>query len=352
MSLKVVTRKASPHLYLRGTVRGEPIYESTGTDEPEAAEAIRIQREGQVLQRSVYGERATASFAEAAVAYLKDGGEARFLGSYKAGQWSGLIGHFWTRPLAKIGQAEIDPAAAKLYPSASPATLNRQVYTPMSAVLNYAATKDLTEPRRLRRPRQPKGRTRWLRPDEAERLIVAAAPHLQPIVIFMLYTGARVSEALYLDWREVDLGRRRVRLIETKNGRARGVSLHERIVVALANLPGPKAEGPVFLTDKGVPYRRKVSAGGQIRRAFSAACRRAGIADFTPHGIRHTFATWFLAETGNLKGLMEICDWSSLASVRRYMHVNPDHLAAQIDRLPAGPAVQNPCSALARAGKA
>jgi hypothetical protein len=31
--------------------------------------------------------------------------------------------------------------------------------------------------------------------------------HLQPLVIFLLYTGARIGEALWLDWRDIDLTR-------------------------------------------------------------------------------------------------------------------------------------------------
>jgi integrase len=54
---------------------------------------------------------------------------------------------------------------------------------------------------------------------------------------FLLYTGARVSEALYLDWRQVDLARREVQFLNTKNGESRGVPLHPRLVEALSALP-------------------------------------------------------------------------------------------------------------------
>ena len=41
--------------------------------------------------------------------------------------------------LARIDQAAIDAAGRKLYPNAAASTLNRQVYTPISAVLHHAA---------------------------------------------------------------------------------------------------------------------------------------------------------------------------------------------------------------------
>jgi integrase/recombinase XerD len=40
----------------------------------------------------------------------------------------------------------------------------------------------------------------------------------------------------------------------------------------------------VFTRHRGLPYR-------SIRKPFSEACRRAGLADVTPHALRHTFAS-------------------------------------------------------------
>jgi len=74
--------------------------------------------------------------------------------------------------------------------------------------------------------------------------------------------------------------------------------------------------------------------GGHIKTAFRGACRRAGIEDFTPHDCRHTWATWTYAETRDLRALMQLGGWKSLAMVERYTHVNPDHLQGIIDALP------------------
>ena len=117
-----------------------------------------------------------------------------------------------------------------------------EFYTPTCAVMTHAARRGWCAPLVLQRPRQPPGRTRWLKPDEADRLIDACGAHLQPLVIFMLYTGARVGEALWLDWRNVDLARAHVMFEKTKNGQPRGVPLHHRVVVALAALAYREAE--------------------------------------------------------------------------------------------------------------
>ena len=113
MPLKLNRRRGSPNWYIRGTVRGITVDESTGVADRSAAEAIRAQREWEFIQRSIFGRKATATFLEAAVAYMEAGGERRFLAP--------LIKHFGNQPLANIDQAAIDRAAKRLYPHAAPA---------------------------------------------------------------------------------------------------------------------------------------------------------------------------------------------------------------------------------------
>jgi hypothetical protein len=79
MSLKLCRRHGSPYWYLRGTVRGIAVDESTGLLQRETAEALRAKREWEIAQGSVFGRRAIATFLEAAVSYMEAGGETRFL---------------------------------------------------------------------------------------------------------------------------------------------------------------------------------------------------------------------------------------------------------------------------------
>jgi integrase len=204
----------------------------------------------------------------------------------------------------------------------------------MSAVLKHAAARGLCEWRQIVRPSQPKGRVRWITQGEANRLIAMCSPHLRPLVIFLFYTGARLSEALYLDWRDVDLQRQepQVTFHDTKNGESRGVPLHPRAIASIAKLPS--REGFVFRRPDGLPYERKADGGGQIKTAFKGACRRAGIVKFSPHACRHTWATWHYMANRDLRALMELGGWKSEKMVLRYTHVNTEHLAASIAALP------------------
>lgn len=331
MPLKLVKRPRSPNWIIRGTLRRIRVEESTGTGDRRAAEEIRAKREAEILAQSIYGRRATATFAGAALSYLESGGSTRFTAP--------VIAHFGTVSLAKIDQDAIDRGAKLVYPKASPATRNRQFYSIVSAILHHAARRGWCGMPIIERPSTPPGRVRWITIDEADRLIEACSAHLKPLVVFMLYTGARTGEALWLDWRDVDLTRAHVTFPRTKNGEARGVPLHPRVIAALANIKDKTKE--VFRRPDGAPYGRPerdddTSAGTRIKTAFGAACRRAGIADFHPHDCRHTWATWHYALNRDLGGLMRLGGWKSERMVMRYAHVNVGELQHTIDRLPGG----------------
>src|SRR6185312_10398355 len=169
------------------------------------------------------------TFAEAAIAYMEAGGERRFLAP--------LLRHFGNGLLANCSQAEVDAAAVTLYPHATSATRNRQVYSPISAILKRAGVE-----RPLRRPKGSQGTPRltWLRPEEAMRLLDAAEAvdvRFGALCTFLLYTGCRLSEALRLKWSDVNLEENFAYVGRTKNGEPRAVHLPQSAVANLSVLP-------------------------------------------------------------------------------------------------------------------
>lgn len=168
---------------------------------------------------------------------------------------------------------------------------------------------------------------------------------MRPLLYFLLYTGARMGEALWLEWAQVDLQRSTVTFLDTKNGTSRSVPLHPVLAGILASLAGGFAEsgrnnGEVFLRPDGLPYSRPKpgqdsdhSAGTRIKTGFRATCRRAGILNLHPHDLRHTWATWHYQANRDLGALMRLGGWKTMAMVMRYAHTNVDELADTIGRL-------------------
>jgi len=329
VSLKLVRRGKSPNYYLRGTVRGRSLFETTGTDDKEAADAIRIKRENELLHISIFGEAATVTFVQAAVSYIAEGGEARFLGilDEDTGDWSLLIGHFGNTIVGKILQAEVDAAATALYPHAQHATRKRQVYVPVSAVLRHAARKGWCTLPSFRHPRVKRSVTKWSTPERLGTLLPHCTPRLRRLVLFLTYTGARISEALRVNWEaDVSLERRTVILRRTKNGNMRTVRLPPPLLAELAAVPPEERHGRLF----GWATR------WAVYEPLREACEKAGVEYLPPHQQgRHTFATWMRTYAGlDLIGLKEAGGWENLASVERYAHVVPNESAKAVDRLP------------------
>lgn len=317
MPLKLVPPRAgkSPYWYVRGTVAGSRIDRSTGTGVKREAQEILKRIEAEFAARPVPG--APLTFASATLSYLQAGHDGRFL--------EPLLKHFGECPLGDVRQAEIDAAAVALYPTATAATRARQVYTPVVAIMHHAGLHPT-----IRRPKGAAGKQRqeWLEPDEAERLVKAAdTPHFQALVLFLLYTGCRLSEALNLSWETVDLQRGCAVIPETKNGDPRNAHLPPDVVSALANLPGDKAPEARVLG---------MAKHGHFYKAWRAMVARAGLPEsVTPHVLRHTFATWLrLYGNADAKALVGTGAWKSTKSVERYAHLGDNEAARRIDALP------------------
>ena len=309
--------------YLRGTVAGQRIYESTRIGDKRAAENYRIRREAEILERASLGRRATITFAEAALTYMEAGGEARFLGP--------ILEYFGAGyRLSDIDNDAVNGCARAIHPNAAPSTINRQIITPISAVVNMAADDGLCHPRRFRRRKVDNRRLRWLTPDEAERLISAACPATAIKVQFLLGTGCRTGEALALQRADLHIDSREAWIAKTKNGDPRMVRLPVRVVRALAAFGLPET-GAVFTTPKGKPYKIRKSGGGQIQASFNHARDKAGLGpEVTPHTLRHTWATWYYAQTKDFGGLMDRGGWKKAEMANRYRKISPNTLADEL----------------------
>lgn len=242
-----------------------------------------------------------------------------------------LVDAWGNRWCDEIGQSDMDRFIRDRYPEAQPSTILRQAITPATAVLNVAHRRQWCARPNFERPgvRTLMRRNVWFTQDEAAQIVDAAGQHVGRIILFLCMTGARVSEAVYLDWADVDLAEGWAIFRNTKrHGEDRGIPLHPQVVAMLANLPHRK--GRVFLTRKGTPYvdRHKL-AGGQIKTGWRMALARAGMAHEggdgrTPHACRHSFSTWLLQAGAPEHVKDQIMGHASSAMGRRYTHVPRD----------------------------
>ena len=153
---------------------------------------------------------------------------------------------------------------------------------------------------RVPRPPRPARLPKAVMDDELE-AILAALPDgrawMRPLFLFASLTGLRVSELCRLQWEQVDVGRRVLRIERQKNGRAQTQPVPRS---ALDVLMGVERRGPhVFTAPNAYAPRRRVDSWiRDVEAAFKEAKEAAGIErGITPHGLRHRYCTK-LAEAG------------------------------------------------------
>lgn len=92
-------------------------------------------------------------------------------------------------------------------------------------------------------------------------------------------------------------------------------------------------DGPAFLTPYGHPIVVAKGRGGQMQTSFNRARDAVGLGpDVTPHVLRHTWATWYYAQTLDFGGLLDLGGWDKADTANRYRKIAPDDLP---DRLRA-----------------
>lgn len=169
----------------------------------------------------------------------------------------------------------------------------------------------------------PPGRTRWLTAQEWDRLkaaLEAESPLLAQAAAFTLATGLRENNVLELEWSQVDIRNRHAWLHgdQMKAKRPLGVPLNDSACAILEARKGIDKKW-VF----GNPDYPLTKASN---RAWYAAVKKAKLAGFRWHDLRHTWASWFVMNDGTLQELMALGGWASYQMVLRYSHLSSQHL--------------------------
>ena len=58
-----------------------------------------------------------------------------------------------------------------------------------------------------------------------------------------------------------------------------------------------------------------------INKSFKKALKKAGIEDFRFHDLRHTFATYALVRSKDIRGVQEILGHRNIQTTQKYTHV-------------------------------
>lgn len=187
--------------------------------------------------------------------------------------------------------------------------------------------------RRVTKPREPRGRVRFLSDDERSALLStcqeSSNPFLYPVVLLALSTGMRQGEIMNLRWENVDLFKGRITLHQTKNGERRTVPLRGLALQLIQGIATHKRLhiGLLF------PSKEDQNKPIDLRFPWEQALKKAGITNFRFHDCRHSCASYLLMNGATLAEISEVLGHKTLAMVKRYSHLSEMHSAGVIERM-------------------
>jgi integrase/recombinase XerD len=206
------------------------------------------------------------------------------------------------------------------------------------------------DPARMVRPPVPPRRLpKAISIPEVERLLAAAGgdPPCPPgatrdrALLELLYgTGARISEAVGLDVDDLDLsGQSRsaavpaVVRLSGKGGKQRIVPVGSfaRAAIEAYLIRARPLLARAARTAQATPALFLNARGGRLTRqgawgALRAACERAGLAEVSPHTLRHSFATHLLDGGADVRVVQELLGHASVTTTQVYTLVTVDRL--------------------------
>ena len=152
----------------------------------------------------------------------------------------------------------------------------------------------------------------------------------QAVLELMYASGCRISEISRLCVDDLDFPKRQV-LLFGKGKKERIVPVHDIAVDSLraylslgrpALLQPDSPQNLFFLSNRGKRYSEDL-----IRRMFTRTVLEAGVdGGYTPHDMRHTFASDLLEGGADLRSVQELLGHESPSTTQIYTHLSPDYL--------------------------
>jgi len=218
----------------------------------------------------------------------------------------------------------------------SPATVVRYL-----AALSHAlttATKewgwiDDSPMRKITKPKEARGRVRFLDDNEREALLAACQessnPYLYTAFVLALSTGMRQGELMNLRWEHIDLIKGRITLHETKNG--------EKRIVPLQGLASQLLQKHFTVKNQNIgllfPSKEDTQKPMDLRFPWEQALKKARIKNYKWHDNRHSCASYLLMNGASIAEIAEVLGHKTLAMVKRYAHLSDSHTTQIVQKM-------------------
>jgi integrase len=185
----------------------------------------------------------------------------------------------------------------------------------LRAVLNYAISVDMLETNptlEIKRNKSGMGNHVWTEEEiasfEAKHEIGTRA---RLAFDLLLYTSQRCGDVVRMGWQHVT-DDTSIAVKQEKTGAKLMIPIHPKLRLSLAS--APRTNMTFIMSQRGAPF-----ASGTFSYFFKKACRSAGLAHCSAHGLRHSAATR-LADAGcSISQIAAITGHKSLSQVAHYI---------------------------------
>jgi len=193
-----------------------------------------------------------------------------------------------------------------------PATVNRE-----HQCLRHIFTKAIEWGRTLNNPAKgnklfkvDNKRLRFLSKEEIQALLSYCDERIKPLVIMALNTGLRRGELKNLKWKDMDMERGLIYVLQTKSGEPREIPINGILRATIEKL---HREG------------QRLFDTTNLRKLYEKAVNNSQLEDVNFHMLRHTFASHLVMAGIDLMTVKELLGHATLDMTMRYAHLSKGH---------------------------
>jgi integrase len=246
------------------------------------------------------------------------------------GHFKRLYSHFGNVLVAQMGTAQIEAFKASALERYKPASINRSLGALKRGYkLARRAGLVMTEPV-IEMLREDNARQGFLEDAEFRRLRDALPEYLRDPVTFLYLSAWRKGEMQSLEWTDVDLPDKMIRLRpeRSKNKRGRLLVLSGELLEVIKRAHSQRRLGCplVFHYDEGRPI-------GRFSRAWATACKRAKLGHVIPHDMRRSAVRNFIRAGMDQTVAMARSGHVTVSTFQRYNIVAEADMRAAAEKL-------------------
>jgi integrase len=256
------------------------------------------------------------------------GRDEYLMGRYVPGGWH-------SRRLSDISRNDIARLHARIGDEHGHYAANRTLAL-LRTMFNLARTWELFKndnPAQGIKPFKEHKRERYLSPEELQRVNTALLdePDWRWRALFPLLAmlGTRRGELLSMRWADIDFNARTWLIPQTKDGESHLLPLPAPVIAILEGLPSRDNSEWTF---------PGIGASGHLmqpRKAWARILARAGVEGVRIHDLRHTLASWLVAQGFNLPLIGRALNHTQISTTQRYAHLALDPVRAALEQTAA-----------------